>query len=218
MNGNPKKFIRAYRKDMRFRAEMLLYVTLTVNIAYAVFEAVCGYLLRSAWMGTLAFYYSMLSILRFSILKGRNKESCRDKWRVVRLCGAVMLVLTIALAVIHWLTVYRGHVIAYHSYIIYAIAAYTFYTAINAIRNVVIYRRMNDPILSAAKALNLAVAAISVYSLQSAMISAFGNDEAFRVTMGNLVGVGAFILITTISIGMIVKASRELRGRLPFGQ
>ena len=104
-----------------------------------------------------------------------------------------------------------GHTITYPGYMIYAVATYTFYTAITAIRNVVIYRKYNDPILSASKALTLAVAAISIYSLQSAMISTFGDSEEFRIIMGNCVGAGVFVLIFAISVFMIVKGTKAIR-------
>ena len=106
---------------------------------------------------------------------------------------------------------YMGHIITYPGYMIYAMATYTFYTVITATRNVVIYRKNNDPILSASKALTLAVASISIYSLQSAMISAFGDSEEFRIVMGNCVGVGVFILISAISVFMIVKGTKTIR-------
>lgn len=56
----------------------------------------------------------------------------------------------------------------------------------------------------------LAVAAISIYSLQSAMISTFGDSEEFRIIMGNCVGAGVFVLISAISVFMIVKGTKAI--------
>lgn len=211
MKVKAKKIIAAYRKDMRFRAEIMLYVNLVINLCYAVFEAFCGYFFSSSWMGTLAFYYIVLSVMRVRLLKGHKNKNINRRWKTYRFCGITILLLTIALAGVHMLTIKNIHLIVYHKYMIYAIAAYTTYTVYSAIRNVVKYRKINDPIFSASKAINLAVAAISIYNLQSAMITAFGNDESFRTTMGNCVGIGVFIVIVGISVLMITRASRVLK-------
>lgn len=211
MRGRAKETLAAWRGDMRFRAEVMLYVSLAVNAAYAVFEAICGVLLSSAWMGTLAFYYILLSLLRFLILRGYRKTgSRRHGWRVYRLCGLVMLALTLALAGMHILTFRRAHTIVYPGYLIYAVALYTFYAVFCAVRNVVVYRKMNDPILFAGKALNLAVAAVSVYSLQSAMVAAFSRPDYPREVMDVCTAAGVFLVILTISAVMVRRANRAL--------
>ncbi len=199
--------VRRWREDGRLRAELLLCCGLAVNLAYALLQAAIGLAARSVWAGTLAFYYLTLSAIRFSLLLGRKKQSAVLKWRKYRASACIMLLLNAAFLCIHIITAYRGHTIAYPGYMIYAVAAYTFYAAIAAVRNVVIYRKYDDPILSAAKALALAVAAISVYSLQSAMISAFGEPGRFRTVMGVCVGAAVFVLISAISVCMIAKGT-----------
>lgn len=213
MKYTVKNTLTAYRKDMRFRAEAMLSVSLIINGAYAVFEALYAYIQHSPRCGTLAFYYIILSLMRFIIFKGNRKESLRHKWKSYRTCAAIMLVLTVFLAAIHYLYTYKGDSIIYRGYAIYAVATYTFYSITAAIRNMVIYRRLNDPVISASKALNLTVAAISLYSLQSAMITAFGknNSETFRIVMGNCVSAGVFAVIVFISVMMIYKANKELK-------
>lgn len=210
-SGRLREAVVNFRKDSRLRAEVLLYFSLAVNLAYAVLQGVNGVIARSVWAGTLAFYYLTLSAIRFSLLRGHKKVSAVQKWKKYRSCAFVMLILNFALLGIHCVTLYMGHIIAYPGYMIYAMAAYTFYTAITAIRNVVVYRKYNDPILSAGKALALAAAAISIYSLQSAMISQFGDSEEFRRIMSNCVGAGVFVLITAVSVYMIGKGTRAIR-------
>ncbi len=190
-----------------------MYLSLALNLAYAVLQGVSGVVNRSVWAGTLAFYYLVLSAARFSLLLGHKKDNSRQKWKRYRSSAFIMLALNFALLGIHCITLYMGHVITYPGYMIYAMAAYTFYTAVVAIRNVAVYREYKDPVLSASKALSLAAAAISVYSLQSAMISAFGDSESFRITMSNCVGACVFALICAISVFMIVRGTRALKRR-----
>lgn len=199
------------RSDGRYQAEILLYFSFFVNLAYAVFQGVFGALTRSVWAGTMAFYYLILSVIRFSLFPGKKKIGPERRWKKYRACAFVMLILNFALLGVHCITLYMGHVIVYPGFIIYAMAAYTFYAVIAAIRNVIVYRKYNDPILSASKALCLDAAMISIYVLQSAMISAFGDSEDFRQIMGNCVGAGVFVLICGVSVFMIVKARKALR-------
>ena len=203
--------VGALKSDRRARAEALLYGSFALNLCYGLLQAVIGVAARSPWAGALAFYHMTLSAIRFSLLHGHKRADSLQKWRKYRASALVMLVLDIALLGIHGVTLYTGHIITYPGYMIYAMAAYTFYAAIAAVRNVVIYRRYNDPVLSAAKALSLAVAAISVYSLQAAMIPAFGDSERFRVVMGSCVGAGVFLLISTLAVCMIVRGTRAIR-------
>ncbi len=207
------EIMKGLKNNSRLRAEILMYFSLAVNLSYGILQAASGIISRSIWAGTLAFYYLTLSAIRFSLLLGHKKVSIIQKWKRYRNSAFVMLILNFALLGIHCITLYMGHIITYPGYMIYAMATYTFYTAITAIRNVVIYRKYNDPILSASKALALAVAAISIYSLQSAMISAFGDSEEFRMIMGNCVGAGVFVLISGVSVFMIWKGTKAIQNK-----
>ncbi len=208
-----KSSILKFKNDKLFRAEVLLYFSLAINLIYALLQGINGIAARSIWSGTLAFYYLTLSVIRFSLLIGRGKMTLLKKWKRYVACGAVMLLLVFALFGIHCITLYMGHTIVYPGYMIYAIAAYTFYSAIAAVRNIVVYRAYHDPVLSASKALSLATAAISMYSLQSALISAFGNSEEFRIIMGNCLGAAVFLLILSMSVYMLIRGLLEIRGK-----
>lgn len=211
--SNIRAAVKDIRKDDRLRAEVLLYFSFAINLAYAVLQGVTGVADRSLWAGTLAFYYITLSVIRAYLLLGHKKADIVKKWKKYRNSAFIMLILNFALLGIHYITLYIGHIIVYPGYMIYAMAIYTFYAAITAIRNVVIYRKYNDPVILANKALALAAASISVYSLQSAMISEFGDgdSEQFRVIMSNCVGAGVFVLISAVSVFMIVKGTKALR-------
>ena len=57
---------------------------------------------------------------------------------------------------------------SYPGYIIYLSALYTFYAMAVSVINLVKFRRLGSPILSAAKVLNLVSAMMSVLGLQTA--------------------------------------------------
>ena len=69
----------------------------------------------------------------------------------------------------------------------------------------------NEPIYLASKVLNLAVAVVAVFSLQSAMISVFGDNPDFARIMGIVTGFGAFMIINFMAIRMIIKGYSEMQ-------
>ncbi len=65
--------------------------------------------------------------------------------------------------------------------------------------------------ISAVKAVNFATAAVSVLSLQTAMLTEFGGDYHFVKFMNSATGCIVCLLILGTAFYMIVNASRHLR-------
>lgn len=208
--NNFRSIAGKFKSDVKFRAEIMLYVGFAINVIYAAIHAVFGITGRSIWSGTMAFYYIILGFVRLYLLRGKRAESIVKQWKKYRISAAVMLALVFALFGIHCITLYMGHTVQYPGYIIYGVAAYTFYALAMAIRNMT--KPAPNPLIKASNALYLDAAVISLYLLQSALISAFGegDQENFRTLMGNIVGAGAFVLICAVSVLMIVKSTREI--------
>lgn len=206
-----------YRTDMAYRAEISLYMSLAVNLVYAVLKTASGILYRSIWFGALAAYYLLLCALRFSLLHYVHYRSVRQnllaEWKRYRLCGAILLVMNQALAVVVALVVYRSSGFAYPGTLIYVMAMYTFYAVINAVRNLIRYRREGSPALSASKVIALVTALVSVLSLETAMLSQFGSthEEAFRRIMTGLTGGAVCLIVLAMAVYMIANATRHIR-------
>lgn len=206
-----------YRTDMAYRAEISLYMGLAVNLLYAVIKMMSGILYRSIWFGALAGYYLLLSLLRFSLLNYVNHRNAGQnllaEWKRYRLCGVILLVMNQALAVVVALVVYRNSGFDYPGTLIYIMAMYTFYAVINAIRNMIRYKREGSPALSASKVIALVAALVSVLSLETAMLSQFGSaeEESFRQIMTGLTGGAVCTLVLAMAIYMIVNATKNIK-------
>ena len=99
---------------------------------------------------------------------------------------------------------------SYPGTIIYASALYTFYTMALAIVNLVKYRRLGSPILSAATVQNLVSAMMSILGLQTAMISQFDpGNEAFRKTMNTMTGSVVYGVVILIALWMLRHGGKE---------
>lgn len=108
---------------------------------------------------------------------------------------------------------------SYPGTIIYASALYTFYTMALAIINLVKYRRLGSPILSAAKALNLVSAMMSILGLQTAMISQFDpGNEAFRKTMNTMTGSVVYGVVILIALWRLRHSGKERKNVEQIGK
>lgn len=204
-----------YLKEDMFRAEAALYQGFLVNFLYAGIKMFSGILYRSVWFITLAVYYILLAVMRASLLHyvrkaGKNKVL---EWRRYRLCGIILLMMNAALAGIVILAVHRNSGFEYPGVLIYVMAMYAFYATITAVWNLVKFRRYGSPVLSAAKAINLTAALVSMLSLETAMLTQFGaaDDPVFRRIMTASTGAGVCMIVLGMAVFMIWHSTKQLK-------
>lgn len=77
------------------------------------------------------------------------------------------------------------------------------------------FRKMDHPILSAAKMLSVAGALMSILALQSAMMTQFGEDPLLRRYMNSVTGTGVSLIVIAMAIFMVVRANQALK-KLPI--
>lgn len=206
-----------------YRAEAALFAGLLINLAYAAIKMVSGIVYHSMWFGVMAGYYLLLSALRYTLLHHTRRspmgQNLLSEWKRYRLCGIILLIMNQALLAVVLLVVYRNRGAEYPGYLIYIMAMYTFYAVINAARNVVKFRDHTSPVLSAAKAVSLIAALVSVLSLETAMLSQFGSaeDPQFRRIMTGSTGLAVCAAVLAMAIAMIAHSTRQIR-RLKRGE
>lgn len=204
-----------YLTEDTFRAQVALYQGFLINLFYAGVKLFSGIYYHSVWFGTLAVYYIMIAVMRFSLLHHvhRGRKNKVSEWRRYRLCGIVLLFMNAALAGIVILAVHQNSGFEYPGMLIYIMALYTFYATITAVWNVIKFRRYGSPILSAAKGINLTAAMVSMLSLETAMLTQFGaaDDAGFRQMMTALTGAGVCVVVTGMAVYMLVHATKRLK-------
>lgn len=216
---NRYKYTSMYLNEREFRAKISLYTGFAINVFYAVFKCATGAYYRSAWLWAIGIYYIMLSSIRFMLLKNVHitdikERSVRRKiheYKTYRGCGIMMILLNTAMAGMTVQMIWKNRGYEYPGFIIYISALYTFYCFISSLTNAVSFAKRNNPILSAAKNLNFIGAMMSMFTLQTAMITQFGNDETFRRKMNSATGGAVLILTSAMSVFMIIHANKNLR-------
>lgn len=209
--------VKRYFTEPLFKARVSLYFGLLINLAYIVMKLVSGIYYGSVWLIALAIYYIMLAITRV-FLVGYGKrysfgENLTAELRRYRLIGILLLVLNTSLGGIVILVVYQNKGFEYPGLLIYAMAAYAFYSVTLAIINIVKVGRHGSPAASAARAINLVSALVSMLSLTTAMIAQFGDNKQahFRQVMTGCVGCGVCVVVLGLAAVMILKSTKQLK-------
>ncbi|MGM9681853.1 MAG: hypothetical protein ACI3XR_10170 [Eubacteriales bacterium] len=208
------KYGGRYMTDVVFKTHVTLYASLGLNLLYVVSHFLSGITNRSAWFYILAAYYLILSVMRILLARfvrrvGIGKD-LRMEIRRTRLCGAILLTLNLVLSGAVLMMLHQNRSFEYRGYLIYVMAGYTFYVTINAVVNIVKYRKYHSPVLSATKNITLAAALVSMLSLETAMLSRFGGESTpeFRRLMIALSGAAISVTVIGLSLSMIFRKVR----------
>ena len=203
-----------YLKEATFRTETSLYQGFLINLLYVALKFGSGIYYNSIWFVSLAGYYFLLALMRFSLLHyvRSRKDDRSSEWKRYRFCGIVLLVMNQALTAIVVIVVKQNKGFEYAGFLIYAMALYAFYAVITSGINVVKFRKYGSPIMSAAKAINLTAALVSMLSLETAMLAQFGGDDAsFRQIMTSATGAGVCVIVLGMAVFMIAKSTKILK-------
>lgn len=212
------KYANRYLTEKELRIRISLYGGLLFNISFAIFKVIMGVLYRSKWLFAMAGYNTILSVMRFilisrdrTIIKEENDyEKKMHGLRSFYVCGWLMLLLNTAISVIVFMVVFENETIIYPGYMIYAIAAYTFYCLTMAIINIVRYWHRHNPVFSAVKRIEMAKALVSIFTLQVAMITQFGDEGGINNKYANgATGFVVCVLITFIAVLMLNGVQKD---------
>lgn len=209
--------VKRYLNDLSFRTHVSLYTSLAINVVYAIAKFFSGIFYHSFWFGSIAVYYFCLVVMRFMLLQHVNRNAFgKDliaEYKKYRICGAVLMVLNLALTGMVILVVTKNHTYSYPGHMIYAMGAYAFYNIITAIINVAKFHNQSSPALSATKIINLASALVSMLALGTAMLSQFGSGESplFRRGMTSATGGFVCLIVLSMAVYMIVHSTKRLK-------
>ncbi len=207
--------------DYRLRTILFSLPSTASSVLFAVFNAFLGWMNRSAWFGTLAGYYIVLSVMRVGAalsaaqiarIDDEDKRR-RVEERIYCRNSAMFFFLAVALAGMVILLETGGKGKRYSGYMIYAAAAYTFYKITIAAINVAKVRKHASPLLTIIRKISYIDACVSVLTLQTAMFASFAGDteEAFANLMNAVTGGAVCVMIFALGIQGLYTARRSER-------
>lgn len=185
-----------YKQDRIFRASVNLQLVMVLNYLYAAYNLLTALQSGSVWLLSLGVYTLMLAIVRTDLTlshhRGRKLPPDalpRHESRCYRRVAWSLLALNVPIGGLTLLMVSGQSVSALPGHLIYLSALYTFVMMFLAISNLIRFRKLGSPILSAAKVLSLVAALLSLLTLQSALIDRFGTAQgSFRLLMTRQIG------------------------------
>lgn len=205
--------------DIRYRTTATAFVSLIINISFAVYNCVLGVYTTSSWFVTMSFYYLLLGFMRFQavmssikIQKLNEGERVMNEYKLMRTIGIVLLFLPLALSGTVVLTIIQNHVKSYSTIIMITIATYTFYKVIFAIINYIRIKKQHSPLLIAIRNINTADAAMSILPMQTSMIASFNTNSTMNLNLMTIfTGTGICFIFITLGVTMIIKARRNIK-------
>ncbi len=210
-------FGNRYMTDRVFRTELSLYFSLTVSLLYVGINLWSWSFSHSWWFVVLAVYYGILAIMRFLLVRyvriRRIGTSLMGEWKRSRVCACILLLINLSLSGAVLMILYQHQGYDYPGILIYVMALYSFYATTRAIVDMVKYRKLGSPVMSTAKVVSLSAALVSMLNLETAMFAQFGRDmtQQDQDLMIILTGAGISITVVTLSVLLIVKATKEIR-------
>lgn len=203
-----------YFKDLAFRGSISIYQGIAVNLFYVAFRVVAAIRYASVWFLSMAVYYLVLGGLRAYLIVCYRRRTPELERRCYHTTAWFLFLLNIPMGGMIVLMVRTDSGFSYPGYVIYLSALYTFYTMITSAINLIRFRRLGSPILSAAKVLNFVAAMMSILGLQTAMISRFSeNGEDYRKMMNAITGGFVYGIVILIAIYMLLHG-RYLRKKV----
>lgn len=213
------KYYKTYLSKPNQRATVSLYASSGVNIIYALFYFGTGIYFESVWTMAIAVYYIVLSLIRYGLVrKDRRKMLIEDETerrnyelKSCHFCGCLMFLLNIAVTGLVIQMIWQNKHYNYPGFLIYAQAAYTFFCLTMAIINMIKYRKMERPILSAAKVVSMSCALTSILALQTAMLIQFGSEQINYIRVMNcLTGSVVCLSVFGMAVWLVHKTRKEL--------
>lgn len=206
-----------YMTDVEFKNQVSLASSLAINLLYAGVNVCSAWLYRTAWFGIFAGYYMILAVMRCLLVRQINRNRAGENrlmaLRRARLCAGLLTTVSLVLPGAVLMILYQNRGFEYPGVLIYVMALYTFYMTASAIRDLIRYRKHQDPILSISKGIKLAAALVSMLALETAMFSQFGAEMApeHQRLMIALTGAGVSAAVIAMAVCMIVRTTKEIR-------
>lgn len=216
-----RRVIRENPFCQRYAAELPLRMRLTLSFScgwdavYSLFQLTLGLVYGSLWSYAMAGYYLLLALLRQRLLRQLQQappgSDIRAEWRVYRICGMGLMLMNLSLLAFILCFVFQLREVRHHEVVVIAMATYSFSATVLAARGVIRYRQYESPVCSAAKAITLAAALVSMLSLENTMLATFSADGSTlsRPLMLSLSGAGISLCILAMAVYMVVHGGKK---------
>lgn len=195
--------------DEGYRRRLFVSGGLAIDAAWAAANLIGGTCFASVWLLTLGTYYLVFAVMRGALLlrmcRTESQRRC-EKLSMEKLCGVLLLLSTFVLSGIVCLVIRGEGTFEYEGVLIYAVALFAFYSLISAVVNYVRERKHDDVPAVLNCRINLAIALVSIFALEVAMLAEFGttSDADLQFVMPVVTGAAIAVILVGMGIRSIV--------------
>lgn len=181
-------------------------VSLAINIAFSAYNIVLGFVTRSWWLLTLGTYYSVLSVVRYTVLRSENENTAFLK----RFTGLLLISMTLPLAGTVILASLKDRGIRYNEIVMISIAVYAFTKITLASVNLAKSKHIESARVQTLRNISFADAFVSIFSLQRSMLVSFGEMDENTVRIMNIAtGSAVCVIVFLLGITLLRKANHK---------
>lgn len=206
------KYVMELAYDKIRRTRTFLSVGMAVNCIFSIYNLANGFLCRSSWLIAVGVYYLVLNIMKAfavkqislisqtqdDIEKQKNKSE-----KQIQNCGKMLLILGIAMSGMCVQVVLNQESYVYPGHLIYLSAAYTFSCLASSVKKFFPAEKGIFPELFLAKMISISQSLMSVFTLQTALLTRFGKDMECAVVLNAATGGVVCMAVMGIAVFMI---------------
>ena len=188
------------------RTLKLAIVSLLFNMVYSAYHIIFGITTRSWWLFTIGIYYTILSVVRFAVLRHRGNRRF-----VIRFTGIMLMVLSISLVGTVILAFVKDRDTVFHLIVMLTIAIYAFTKITLATIKWIKARKSKSVKLITLRNISFADAFVSIFSLQRSMLVSFEGMSEIEIRIMNL-ATGSAVCIIVFLLGLnLVRQSKSIK-------
>lgn len=211
------EYLHKLAYDTQLQINIALYGTLIYNTIYAIFQLFTGLHYNSIWYLSIAAYYILLAVMRFSLLhysrSHKAGEDIESELKRFRFCGILLLAMNAALSAITFYITWQNQELKHHSATTIVFAVFTFFSLAISIINVIRFRKQKSPLLFATKLISFVATTVSILALETAIIGRFSAQIPDRIRQIITGTTGFAVIAITVYIGlfMVVRGNKRLK-------
>lgn len=191
-------------KDNDRRRKITLTFSIVYNGIYIALKVAVGMLFGIPWLVALAFYYFVVFLAKTLILFFKEND-----YRLSAFIATILLLLSFSLSFIARDIVKETFAFSYPGTLIYVFALYSFSFLSSAIYGFIKDRKSKDVKTKCYRTLSLALAAVSILTLQSAMFTSFSSgEETFKRYMNIILALFVVVFVVALAVYLFVFSLR----------
>lgn len=208
--GKLGKFIKAYLISEAVRDSVGTLASVVFSGIYVIFNVVTGVIYENPLFVGVAAYYTVVLFLRYSVIEASSATDAAFSYKASRDAGILVLIIAVPMMGIIAYSAITQRSAVYSGIVLPILALYTFFSLFRALFKALRSKRIEGVRDKAVNRISLTATLISVFNLQSALLSSLGLSEYLTVSLNLFSG----IILTVLVISLATLAVRECEDAL----